>query len=188
MVRAPPDWVIPVLTLGALGLILWPGRMRLAGLAPMALALAGWALAPRPALLIDRDGALVGLMTPQGRALSRARGAGYAAEGWLEADGDGADQTVAAARAGFLPVAGGVRFGFDGQDWLHLTGARGLEALAGHCRDGVTIVIDRAVPAPPPGCRILDPPALADSGAWGLEPGGPVQTAAERAGARPWTR
>lgn len=188
MVRAPPDWVIPVLTLGALWLILWPGRLRLAGLAPMALALAGWAMAPRPTLLIDREGALVGLMTAEGRSLSRARGAGYVAEGWLEADGDGATQAAAAARPGFVAVAGGVEFRFDGADWLHLTGSRGAAALAGHCRDDVTIVTDRRVDGVPGACRILDPPALRATGALALEPGGILHSAAASAGARPWSR
>jgi len=188
MVRAPPGWVIPLLSLAALWLILWPGRVRLAGLAGIALALAGWAAAPRPALLIDREGALVGLMTPDGRALSRARGAGFVAEGWLGADGDAASQPEAAARAGFVPVAGGVRFALGGQDWLHLTGTRGAEALAGQCRDGVIIVTDRAVDPAPPGCRILDPPALAATGALALDAAGALLTVAGHAGVRPWTR
>ena len=187
-VRSPPDWVIPLLSLGALWLILWPGRLRWAGTGALALALAGWGLASRPALLIDREGALVGLMTADGRALSRARGAGFTAEAWLEADGDSATQAEAAARAGFVPVPGGVRWVFDGRDWLHLTGARGAEALPGHCRDGVTIVTDRPVSEAPQGCRILDPPALRATGALALARDGTLLTAADSAGARPWSR
>ncbi len=187
MIVAPPGWVIPALSLGGLWLVLWPGRTRLAGAAVVALALVLWGQAPRPALLIDGAGGLVGLMGPQGRALSRARGAGFVAGEWLEADGDAAPQAVAAARAGFGPVEGGVRFVFAGEVWLHLSGQRGLAALAGHCRGGVRIVIDQRVATPPGGCRVLDATALGRSGAWAIRADGQRVTAREVAGDRPWT-
>lgn len=187
-VAAPPTWVMPLLSLGALWLILWPARSRWLGLGAMAAAFAGWGLAARPALLIDGEGALVGLWSPAGRVLSRSRGAGYTALAWLESDGDGADQATAAARPGFEPVEGGVRFVFDGEVWVHLTGRRGERALADQCHDGRRIVIDARIDTAPPGdCRILDAAALARSGALALEPGGTVLSARQRAGDRPWT-
>lgn len=214
-IPAPPWWAIPALSLGALWLILWPGRSRLVGLVGLVAALAGWAMVERPALLIDRDGALIGIMGPEGRALSRARGAGYVAENWLLADGDGATQAEAAARPGFDRVDGGVRFHFAGRDWFHLTGQRGLAALDAHCHSGRIIVIDRAVPraarvgaervgaervgAPPAsrpasdqghtGCEVLDPPRLSrGGGARALTPTGQILTTREVVGRRPWSR
>lgn len=188
MVMQPPLWVIPLFSLGALWAILWGGRSRLAGVVAAALALAGWGLADRPALLIDREGALVGLMTPEGRAVSRRRGAGYVAESWLEADGDGATQEVAAARPGFTPVEGGVSFRFGNDEWLHLSGQRGLAALAGHCRDHRRIVIDRDADAPSAACTVLDPQALSRVGALAFTADGSVSGALDRAGERPWNR
>lgn len=187
MVAAPAFWIIPLFSLGALWVILWPGRTRLAGVGAVLLALAGWAGGERPTLLIDREGVLVGLLTPEGRALSRARGAGYVAQNWLESDGDGATQAEAAARPGFTPVDGGVRFDFDGHEWLHLSGQRGLAALPGQCRDGRRIIIDRAASAPSAACTVLDPDALAIGGALAIEPDGRVTAALAVTGIRPWS-
>ena len=50
-----------------------------------------WSGTERPDVLISGTGTLVGVMTPQGRALSKERGAGFAARNWLENDGDGED-------------------------------------------------------------------------------------------------
>jgi len=188
MVASPPGWVIPVLSLGALWLVLWPGRARMAGVAVAALALVFWTQATRPALLVEEGGALVGLMTPEGRALSKARGAGFVARNWLEADGDAASQAQAAARAGFAPVEGGVRFTFGGETWLHLTGQRGEAALPGACRDGVVIVTDRRVRGGAPGdCRLLDPRALSRTGALAFDAAGGRVTAREVSGHRRWS-
>ena len=50
-----------------------------------------WSGTERSDVLISDTGTLVGVMTPQGRALSKERGAGFAARNWLENDGDGED-------------------------------------------------------------------------------------------------
>ncbi|PVH30631.1 competence protein [Pararhodobacter oceanensis] len=187
LVAAPPVFVVPLLALGGLWLALWPGRARWAGVVLAGVAALGWASVERPALLIDRGGALVGLMTPEGRALSRARGAGFVARHWLEADGDAATQEVSAARGGFTPVAGGVRFRFAGADWLHLRGVAGEAALPAWCREGMTIVTDIRLEAPPSGaCRLLDPRAFRRSGAIALYEDGREVTARQVSGARPW--
>ena len=188
MVPAPPLWVIPALTLGALWLILWPGRARVAGAVAVLGALAFWTASDRPPLLIEGGGALVGLMTPDGRALSRARGAGFVARNWLEADGDASTQEVAAGRAGMQPVPGGARFAFAGREWVHLTGRRGIAHLDAHCRAGVTVVTDQRLDAAPAGgCRVIDRRALGRTGAMALWPDGRVVTAEAQAGQRPWS-
>src|SRR5690606_30525949 len=98
-VVAPGPSVLPMLALGGLFAVLWQGPMlvRAAGLVPVAAAFGLWMQAERPALLISGEGALMGLMTPEGRALSKPRGQGFAALSWLEDDGDPADQRLAAA-------------------------------------------------------------------------------------------
>ena len=52
-------------------------------------------------MLITDNGRLVGMSTQDGRALSRTKGNGFAARTWLENDGDGTIQTVAAQRLFF---------------------------------------------------------------------------------------
>ena len=94
-----PDWrVLPLLAIGFCIVAIWQGRFRFAGLAPAAFAALVWSQTERPAILIAEDGALVGVLEDEGRALSRERGAGFVAQNWLENDGDPVDQAVAAKR------------------------------------------------------------------------------------------
>ena len=105
----PPGWVIPIMALGALWLILWAAPARWLGVPVMAVAVLGWALAERPVLLIADDGAVVGLMGPDGRILSRARSGSFAAESWLQGDGDLASQAQAQSRGAHGPSDAVVR-------------------------------------------------------------------------------
>lgn len=72
-VPAPGPWVLPLIA-GGIWLAVWRGWLRGLGLLPLAVALAIWANTERPLLLIAPDAGLVGLMGPDGRALSSARG------------------------------------------------------------------------------------------------------------------
>ncbi|NEY91294.1 ComEC/Rec2 family competence protein [Tabrizicola oligotrophica] len=98
---APGPWVLPLLTVAGCWLVLMRGRVRGLSLLPLALGAALWAMTGRPILLISGDGALVGLMGPEGRALSAEKGAGFTAGAWLEKDGDLATQAAAFLRPGF---------------------------------------------------------------------------------------
>ena len=187
LVAVPPVWALPALGLGGLWLALWRGRARLAGVIVIASALIGWGLAERPALLIDRDGGLVGLLTEEGRALSRARGAGYVARKWLESDGDAAEQSEAATRAGFEAIEGGVRFTHAGQTWFHLHGRRGEAILSELCAEGVTIVINARIDGPNGACRLMDARALSRSGSIAVHADGQEITARMVSGRRPWS-
>ena len=93
---APAPWVLPMMAFGALILCLWRGAGRYAGFGPMGLALIGWLASERPDILIAQSGTLVGVMTEQGRALSRESGSGFIAGTWLENDGNGLSQKQAA--------------------------------------------------------------------------------------------
>ncbi len=189
-VPAPGAAVLPVLALGALWLVLWQGRARLAGLAPMALAFALWAGGERPALLISDTGGLVGLMGEAGRALSKPRGEGFVAANWLENDGDAASRAEAFQRPGFTGRPGSSRFSLGGVRFAHLTGRGASGRVARACRWADWVIVSSPAQAPP-GCRVLDRPALARSGAVAMWPreGGGVEmiTAAERAGRRLWS-
>lgn len=130
----------------------------------MALALALWAQVDRPQVLIADTGALVGVMTERGRALSKPRGAGFIALNWLENDGDGGDQEQASARWDGPPdrirttQVGGVAL-------THLIGKKAA-AQAGCVKGGVLVF---SVPVEPvAGCTVFDPVRLRDTGSVAL--------------------
>ncbi len=163
-IPAPGPWVLPLFTLGALWLILWRGRVQLVGALPVLAAVVLWAMADRPALLISGDGRLVGIAGPEGRALSAARGGGFAAENWLQNDGDLAAQEVAARRPGFEGPKGERWFDLAGLRAVSLSG-KGAEAkLAQVCRSADLVILAAKAEAVPPGCRLIDQQTLAQTG------------------------
>ena len=169
-VPAPPPEVLPVLACAGLWAVLATGRLRAVALGPAALAAALWLAADRPALLVAADGGLVGLIGPEGRALSKPRGAGFVAANWLEDDGDLVAQEVAAARPGFDGPANARQAVFAGHALWHLTGQGAADRAAEVCRGGAVVVVNMPVPAPLPGdCLLLDPLRLAETGALALD-------------------
>ena len=183
-VPGPGAWVLPLLTLGFLVLILWQGRLRWVGVPMMVASFGLWHGAERPTVLIADTGTLVGVMTPQGRALSKAKGAGFVARNWLENDGDGAAQDQAAAR--WLNDASAV---------IHLSGKRAVAAFiegGQGCAAGQIIVASVEVPKDTSAdCVIYDALHLRDTGSIALSPksggtGWHIVTAREKAGARLW--
>lgn len=184
----PGDWVLPVLTLGALWVVLWQGRARWAGLTPVAICLIFWSAGGRPSVLVSADGSLVGLMGPGGRALSDARGGGFAARGWLENDGDLATQAIAATRPGFEGPREARRFLLDGRPAVVLRGVRGAALLEAHCAAGDLVILASVAENPPQACALIDQRLLRRTGALAidLDPGGPVLRPV-RTGARLWS-
>jgi competence protein ComEC len=163
-IPAPPAWAVPVMALGALWAILWPGRARWAGAGAAALALAAWPLGTRPDLIVAGDGRLAGLLTAEGRALSAPRGNGFAARHWLEEDGDLVDQAAAAARPGFLGPKEARSFAVGGLKGVLLTGKGAAAALPAACAAHALVITPaRAGPDPGP-CLMLDAGRLAVTG------------------------
>lgn len=160
-VPSPGPWVLPLIALGALFAILWQGRLRAAGAAPVAVALLLWSGAQRPDVLISDTGALVGVMTQEGRALSRKRGAGFVALNWLENDGDPASQEAAFGR---WEAA-------SGADWRIsvLSGKRAAAAFDG-CVKGDWVVFNTIPEADLSGlpCQTITPTDLRETGAIAL--------------------
>ena len=176
-VPGPNAWVLPVLTLGFLWLILWRGTLRWTGLPAMAAAFVIWHSSTRPDVLISDTGTLVGTWTPEGRALSKTKGAGFIARNWLENDGDGAEQWQAAAR-------------WTQGDVIHISGKRALARFEG-CATGQLVVSSTPVArAARMSCTVFDPKSLKTTGAIALrkEKGGwHMTTARDLAGDRLWT-
>jgi competence protein ComEC len=168
----PAPWALPVLTLGAIFVILWQGRLRWAGLVPVVLALGLWPLDERPLLLIAGDGKLVGLTGPEGRALSAASGGGFAAESWLENDGDLAAQTEAAARVGFQGPKGERWFNLAGLQAVALSGKGAVEKLPRACAEADLVILAADVEAmAPDDCALIDAEVLTATGALAITMG-----------------
>ncbi|MBI6629085.1 ComEC/Rec2 family competence protein [Pontibaca salina] len=183
-VPSPPGVVLPLLALGLLWLILWQGRLRLAGLIPAAAAFYFWAGAERPAILIADTGGLVGVMTHEGRALSKPRGAGFIAKNWLENDGDGAGQAVAAARWPGEPGAV-QRLEVGPSKIVHVIGKRGVAVFDG-CREPMLVVA--SVPMKPfANCDLYDPARLRATGSVAITQHGQTYSATALTGWRPWS-
>lgn len=189
-VPAPPAGVLPLF--GLCGALLLIGRNRwlcMTGLTGLTLAAALWSLTDRPALLISSDGTLAGLMTEQGRALSKEKGGGFIAQNWLEDDGDGADQAAAFLRPAFSGPKGARSASVDGKNLLIFTGkGAGLRA-AQSCKEGALVILSEDWIAPIGPCLLFDRRRLAASGALALYPSGTgwkIVSARQWAGSRLW--
>lgn len=200
---APGPWVLPLLAVGALFVILWRGQARWIGLTPVALAFLLWSDVERPAVLIDSQGALVGVMTSEGRALSKPRGGSFAARVWLENDGDRVDQLTAANRwvDGIGLFANGMAATqrttlatnkIEGElTVLHIHGRDNAARALAACHEGYIVVTSAELgERQKRDCLLFDRTVLARTGAIsiGSQNGRTtVHTVSDQSGQRPWT-
>jgi competence protein ComEC len=164
-IPSPGPWVMVLITLGGLWIILWRGRAQMGGVVALVAAVGLWSQAERPLLLISGDGKLLGLQGPEGRALSAASGGGFAAQNWLENDGDLADQKFAAARVGFTGKKGEKWFEIGGLQAVSLTGKAALDKLDAACASGALVILAEVAEAVPQPCRLIDQSVLKETGA-----------------------
>ncbi len=161
VIKGPDPAVLPLMALGMLLLILWQGRLRFAGVVPVVIGIVLWGMTPRPVILIADGGTLVGVMGQEGRALSRAKGAGFIAANWLENDGDDAIQIEAAKRWDTRWPVGTVAL-------RHVTGKRAISAVS--CKVDEVLVANGKLPRNL-GCETYDPVTLRETGAVAFYPG-----------------
>lgn len=169
-IPSPGPFVMPLITFGGIWLILWRGRVQMAAALPLVAGLVLWGLAERPMLLISGDGKLLGLDGPEGRALSAGSGGGFAAQNWLENDGDLADQKGAAARAGFSGKKGEKWFEVGGLQAVSLTGKGALGKLDAACASGALVILAGQADVAPDNCRLIDQTILRETGALAVWP------------------
>jgi competence protein ComEC len=163
-IPAPGPWVLPLFTLGSVWLILWRGRVQALGFAPVLVAFALWAMAERPALLVSSDGRLLGLAGPEGRALSAPKGGGFAAENWLQNDGDLLEQALAAERAGFEGPKGERWFKLEGLQAVALSGKGAAAKLDELCLTADLVILGADAEDPPEHCPLVDQAMLSETG------------------------
>ncbi|MEO3478637.1 ComEC/Rec2 family competence protein [Phaeobacter sp. CAU 1743] len=186
-VMQPGPWVLPLLSVGGLFLLIWLGRLRLLGVLPVALAFALWSQATRPLALISSNGGLVGVMGPEGRALSRSKGQGFAARVWLENDGDPVKQAVAAKRWRPQDNDRNLRRARVGPySLVHAVGSRAAERLTS-CAER-EILVSTVDLKPEGGCIILGLQQLRRMGSIVIDQQGKLTTARDLSGQRIWTR
>ncbi|WP_439122710.1 ComEC/Rec2 family competence protein [Marivita sp.] len=179
-VMTPAPVVLPLIALGCLFIVLWQGALRWLGLAPVLIAVVLWSMAERPSILVAEGGVLVGVMTDQGRAVSRAKGSGFVAGVWLENDGQGLDQPSAAALWDANPSP--IR---------HIHGKRNAAAFEG-CTKGALVIADTELPDSlnAENCTVLDAAALKGWGSLAVTQGETgtwhIEKARDRSGARLW--
>jgi len=179
-VMTPGASVLPLIALGCLFVVVWQGRGRWVGLGPVALAVLLWSGADRPPILVAEGGTLVGVMTDQGRALSRPKGSGFVARVWLENDGHGLSQPAAADL--WAAARGQVR---------HIHGKRNAATFDG-CDAGELVIASADLPDHPTAarCTVIDAPMLGPLGSLavtrGVDDTWIIEKARDRSGARLW--
>ncbi len=188
-VPAPSAIVLPLLCIGLLTWLLWQGRGRLLGAALVTASFGAWGMAERPDILIADTGGFIGVMTPEGRDLSRATGHGFIAGIWLENDGAPVTQDVAANRDG-IDISGR-RFATDlsGLRVLQVSGKTELETFS-DC-GGADILISNQLEVGDRPCLSFDQRKLRGLGALAISqtPNGIAITSSRHfAGERPWNK
>ena len=105
MVATAPPAVLPIIALSGCLVFLALGRARILGFALLSAAIWVWATSERPAVLVNENGALIGVMSKQGRVLNKETAYRFAAGIWLENDGDPVSQAAAFERQGLKTVS-----------------------------------------------------------------------------------
>lgn len=183
-VPAPQAIVLPMLALSGVWIILWQGRLRWIGIAPAMISLWIWTTAVRPDVLIAESGGLVGVMTEQGRALSKVKGSGFVAKVWLENDGDPSVQATAAQR--WPETENGPRqFAYGDFEILHVVGKR-QALLLDTCKSQQVIVSSLDI-SPTGDCRVFGPKRLRETGSLAFK-NGQLSTSAQVSGDRLWNK
>jgi competence protein ComEC len=189
-VPAGPPESLGLIATGGLLLVLWIGRGRWAGLAPVALGVLLWAGHPRPDLLIAETGRLFGFSTPAGRVLSSASGNGFAAESWLEDDGDLVTQAAAYERGGLVRRRHRIEAEVPGLGPLLYVGSREMVGAEADCGRVAVLIAPNWETAPAGDCLFIGRERLQRDGAIALRltPHG-LRVTAARAGdrGRPWS-
>ncbi|WP_069299138.1 ComEC/Rec2 family competence protein [Neptunicoccus sediminis] len=187
-IKSGPVWALGLVTLGGLIVIIWQGRSRFLGVLVACLGFGCWTWATRPDLLITQNGRMAGILTEQGRAISRSRGNGFAAQNWLENDADAADQAIAAAR--FVEDGDDWRVEFDGGTVAYLWGKkRSAEEIRAACDTSDLLIVPQWKAQITGPCQPVTAADLRKSGSVAVRSnrkGLTVQTARQASGTRLW--
>lgn len=189
-VHSGPGISLVLLAIGGLIVVLWGGRGRWVGVAPALLGLFLWSTHQRPEILIADNGRLFGVMTDEGRALSVARGNGFAAENWLRRDGDIATQAEAAARGEIRHGRYRIEADVPGLGMVIYNGSAEADTGDRDCAGAAILIAPKWIVKPRGECLFINSDRLRSDGAISItvrDGGMKIETALARDGARPWT-
>ena len=189
LIPQPPDWVLPTFVVLCLCFILMRSSLRY--LAPLGLVVVlwGWQDAHRPDVLITDNGRMVGLVLDGQRSLSRDRGNGFSAEGWVENDGLVFDQEILANLFPYDPDDFEIGYGDMkvGYLWESETPQVKLDML---CDAYDILIAPKAAIYPNGDCAFWNTRVLQRTGSIAIWHEGGVtklKTARQQTGARLWT-
>ncbi|WP_354667492.1 ComEC/Rec2 family competence protein [Octadecabacter sp. B2R22] len=186
-VVTPDPIVIAMIALGGVMVVQWRGSLRWVGVAPVLYGFMLWHVAERPALLVAESGSLIGVMTADGRAVSKERGESFAASVWLENDGAPVEQWVAYNRAGLDEQGRAVWTVIGDTRLVNLRGATALAALQG-CGGADILITNQEAPARA-GCETYDITRLRETGSlagWMVDGSLKLVSARDLSGERLW--
>lgn len=187
-----PAYVLPAIAIGGLLAVLLRRREKLLAVLPIGLGVILWVGAERPPVLISQTGGLIGVMTEEGRALSKPKGDGFAARIWLENDGAPLAQDVAHGLGAFAGEKGVFVTEIGKASLTYLSGKHGGQQIDQACRSGSLVVINRSLERDvPTRCQVIDTGVLRKTGAMAAWPSGQgwrIETARDFQGDRLWTR
>jgi competence protein ComEC len=193
-IEAFPLTALVLIAVGALWLAIWRGRWRYLGLMAVGGGLLLTGANSKPDILVDRDGKLVAVRTPEGRlAAVPGRAGSYSLDKWLAADGDARPPGAARSPDRFTCDAQGCVATVKG---LRLSIAQEVAALEQDCRLADIVVTPLPLRAGCPQPRlVITRERLSKGGAHAIyimsrpdgEAGLRVIAAADRRGHRPWT-
>lgn len=160
-IKSPDPLVLPLLALGGTFVVAWRHASRWVGVVICIVGFGIWGQSKRPDILIADTGGLIGVMSDNGRVLSREKGSGFIADNWLENDGDMADQKTAFDRG---TSAGGNLYSaqFGAHELIHAAGKRAAQALT-TCEKSQIVIANQDMPNNMP-CRVFDIETLRDTG------------------------
>ena len=162
-VATPDPVVLAMICIGGLFVILWRGAIGWGGAIPVLFGFVMWHFTERPALLIADSGSLIGLMTEDGRVVSKERGESFAATSWLENDGNPVPQDVAFNRSGLDEVGRVVYARLGETEIINVRGATAMAGLDG-CGGADLLVTNQSIDVPMD-CMVYDIDTLRLSGA-----------------------
>lgn len=181
-------WAAPLAVAGLIWLILWRSKLRLAGLAPMIVALTLAPFADRPDIIVADDGRTVAVRGDDGRlTLIGAKDNAFAAASWLLADADERDPRAAAVSAGWRCDVGGCEADLPGPAEARVVLLRAAADFPLECRRATVLVTALVAPrACAETTLLLDRPTLAASGSVALDLKSQLIATANTP-RRPWT-
>ncbi len=188
MVPNGPHVVLPLIGMSGCLFFLLLGKARMLGVALFILAIVIWEKHERPLMLASKNGALIGVMTPTGRAINKRSSYSFPANIWLENDGDPSTQLQAFNRAGMTtenritraPLANG---------WIVIHD-QNKTVSAENCRPYVVLIAPKWEYAPTGPCTFLGKQRITALAGFSItfNNGPPVITSAmPQLPRRPWT-